>query len=79
MGVLGESADTPDPEEQKDGAEQVVADVEKGRALEQSAETKRLNAPVPAPLYEQFRAKCQQDGVSMSDMVRRFVRAYVSD
>jgi hypothetical protein len=29
MGVLGESADTPDPEEQKDDAEQVVADVEK--------------------------------------------------
>ncbi len=79
MGVLGESADTPDPEKQKDDAEQVVADVEKGRALEQPAENKRLNAPVPAPLYKQFRKKCRREDVSMSEMVRRFVRAYVSD
>lgn len=79
MGVLGQSADTPDPEEQKDDAEQVVADVEKGRALEQDTETTRLNAPVPTPLYEQFRKKCQREDVSMSEMVRRFVRAYVSD
>jgi len=79
MGVLGQSADTPDPEEQKDDAEQVVSDVEKGRALEQETETTRLNAPVPTELYEQFREKCQREGVSMSEMVRRFVRAYVSD
>ena len=79
MGVLGQSADTPDPEEQKDDAEQVVADVEKGRALEEDTETTRLNAPVPTPLYEQFREKCRREGVSMSEMVRRFVRAYVSD
>jgi hypothetical protein len=56
-----------------------VADVEKGRALEEDMETTRLNAPVPAPLYKQFREKCQREDVSMSEMVRRFVRAYVSD
>jgi hypothetical protein len=75
MGILKQSADTPEGD--KTGVEQALEDVEREQALEQDEETRRLNAEVPAPLYEQFREKCQREDVSMSEMLRRFLRHYV--
>jgi hypothetical protein len=75
MGILKQSADTPEGD--KTGVEQALEDVEREKALEEDEETRRLNAEVPAPLYEQFREKCQQEDVSMSEMLRRFLRHYV--
>lgn len=79
MGILEQSADTPDPEEQKDSAERAHALLEELQALEQEQDTTRLNAEVPTELYERFREKCQREGVSMSEMIRRLVHVYVSD
>lgn len=79
MGVLGQSADTPDPNEEKDDAERAHELLEQLQALEQSEDTTRLNAEVPTELYERFRKKCQREGVSMSEMIRRLVHVYVSD
>jgi hypothetical protein len=79
MGVLQQSADTPDPDEEKDDVERAHALLEQLQTLEQSEETTRLNAEVPTPLYEQFREKCQREDVSMSEMIRRLVHVYVSD
>lgn len=79
MGVLGESADTPAPTEQKDDAERAHELLEQLQALEESGDTMRLNAEVPTELYERFREKCQREGVSMSEMIRRLVHVYVSD
>lgn len=75
MGILERSADTPDGD--KDEMERALEDVEREKALGEDTETVRLNAEVPAPLYERFREKCQQDGVSMSAEIRRFLRHYV--
>ena len=79
MGILEQSADTPEPEGENDSAERAHALLEKLQALEESEDTTRLNAEVPTPLYERFREKCQREGVSMSKMVRRLVHVYVSD
>jgi predicted DNA binding CopG/RHH family protein len=79
MGILEQSADTPEPEDENDSAERAHALLEQLQALEESEDTTRLNAEVPTPLYERFREKCQREGVSMSKMVRRLVHVYVSD
>jgi len=79
MGILEQSANTPDPEEQKDSGEKTHALLEKLQALEQEQDTTRLNAEVPTELYERFREKCQREGISMSEMIRRLVHIYVSD
>lgn len=75
MGILEESADTPEGE--KPDLEGALEEMEREKALEEEGETVRLNAEVPADLYRQFREKCQQEGVSMSEEIRRFLRHYV--
>ncbi len=40
-------------------------------------ETRRLNVNVPADLYDQFRAKVDADGRSLTWVVNQWVREYV--
>jgi len=75
MGILEQSADTPEGD--KSDLERALEDMGREKALDEDEETVRLNAEVPAGLYQQFREKCQQEGVSMSEEIRRFLRHYV--
>jgi uncharacterized protein (DUF2267 family) len=49
------------------------------RTMEEAEDTKRLNAEVPAGLYDQFKAKCEQEGRSMSEVLREFLHVYTTD
>lgn len=39
--------------------------------------TKRLNAEIPSGLHERFKAACQSEGKSMTDVVTQLVETYV--
>jgi hypothetical protein len=78
-GVLGQSADTPDPHEEDHDVEAAHRELESLRSMEQVEDTKRLNAEVPAELYDQFKAKCKQEDRSMSEVLREFLRVYTTD
>lgn len=52
--------------------------IEQELAVE-DAETVRLNAEVPKRHYERFKRKCEQEGLSISEVVRRFVRVFAED
>lgn len=46
---------------------------------ENADETKRLNVRVPKPLYERFKAKAESEGRSMTWLILRYIREYVSE
>jgi hypothetical protein len=78
-GTLHQSAQTSDPHEEDAGVEAAHRELESLRAMEQAEDTKRLNAEVPADLYNRFRAKCEQEGRSMSEVLREFLHVYSTD
>jgi hypothetical protein len=78
-GILGQSTQTPDPHEEDRDVEAAHRELESLRAMEQDEETKRLNAEVPANLYDRFKAKCEQEGRSMSAVLREFLHVYATD
>lgn len=78
-GTLSQSANTPDPHEQDQDVEAAHRRIESLRAMEQVEETKRLNAEVPADLYDRFREKCEKEDRSMSEVLREFLHVYTTD
>ena len=78
-GTLSQSANTPDPHEKKQDVEAAHRRIESLRTMEQVEETKRLNAEVPADLYDRFREKCEQEDRSMSEVLREFLHVYTTD
>lgn len=78
-GPLSQSANTPDPHEEQQDIESAHRQLESLRAMEQVDETKRLNAEVPADLYDRFKTKCKQEGRSMSEVLREFLHVYSTD
>jgi ribosome maturation protein Sdo1 len=78
-GTLSQSANTPDPHEEKQDVEAAHRKMEALRTMEEAEDTKRLNAEVPAGLYDQFKAKCEQEGRSMSEVLREFLHVYTTD
>lgn len=59
--------------------EEAARRIETQRATEEDRDTTRLNAQVPTPLYERFKAKCQAEGRSMSEVLREFLTVYAAD
>lgn len=78
-GVLEKSAQTPDPHEEDHDIEAAHRRLERLRAMEQVEDTKRLNAEVPADLYDRFKQKCDREGRSMSAVLRQFLHVYTDD
>ena len=78
-GVLGRSADTPDPHDEEHDIESAHRQMEQLRAMEEVQETKRLNAEVPEDLYDAFKEKCEREKRSMSAVLREFLHAYTTD
>lgn len=77
--ILKQSAETPDPHEEDRDVEAAHRELESLRAMEETTDTKRLNAQVPEDLYDRFKAKCQQEGRSMSEVLREFLHVYATD
>lgn len=78
-GILGQSTDTPDPHDEEQDVEAAHRQMEQLRAMEEVEKTKRLNAEVPAELYDAFKEKCEQQNRSMSEVLREFLHAYTTD
>lgn len=78
-GTLHESAQTPDPHQGDRDVEAAHRKMEALRAMEEVHETKRLNAEVPADLYDRFKAKCEREDRSMSEVLREFLHVYTTD
>jgi predicted DNA binding CopG/RHH family protein len=78
-GTLQHSKSVPDPHEEEQDVEAAHRKMEQMRAMDQAESTKRLNAQVPEELYDRFKAKCEQEGRSMSEVLREFLHAYTTD
>lgn len=78
-GTLQQSTGVPDPHEEDHDVEAAHRELESLRSMEQVEETKRLNAQVPADLYDRFKAKCEQEDRSMSEVLREFLHVYTTD
>lgn len=78
-GVLDQSSNVPDPHEEEQDVEAAHRKMEKMRTMDQTEATKRLNAEVPAKLYNRFKSKCETEGRSMSEVLREFLHAYTTD
>lgn len=78
-GTLHQSTQTPDPHEEEADVEAAHRELESLRSMEQVEDTKRLNAEVPADLYNRFKEKCKQEGRSMSEVLREFLHVYTTD
>jgi len=79
MGILDQSTQTPDPHDGTGDMEDTHRRIEAAFALQEGEETKRLNAEVPVEVYERFKAKCDREGRSMSEVIRAFVAYYSED
>lgn len=64
--------DTEDTPEGTDDAVDAALGADEG-------ETTRLNVRVPTPLYERFKDKAQSEGRTMTWLVLRFIRDYVTE
>jgi hypothetical protein len=78
-GTLSQSADTPDPHEEDQDIEAAHRKMEALRTMDEAEDTKRLNAEVQAELYDRFKAKCEREGRSMSEVLREFLHVYATD
>lgn len=79
MGILDQSTQTPDPHDGSRDMEDTHRRIEAAFALQEDDETKRLNAEVPVDMYERFKAKCEREDRSMSEVIRAFVAYYSED
>lgn len=77
--TLNTASKVPDPHEEEQDVESAHRKMEELRTMEQVEETKRLNAEVPEELYDRFKAKCEQEDRSMSEVLREFLHAYTTD
>lgn len=41
-------------------------------------ETSRINANIPKSLHRRFKAKCAEEGASMSDLIEKWISEYMS-
>lgn len=76
---LHQSAQTPAPHEEDRDVEAAHRQMKSLRAMEEVDETKRLNAEVPAALCDRFKAKCEREDRSMSEVLREFLHVYTID
>jgi hypothetical protein len=77
--TLQQSSEVPDPHEEDHDVEAAHRELESLRSMEQVEDTKRLNAEVPADLYDRFKAKCEEQGRSMSAVLREFLHVYTDE
>jgi len=64
---------------QQQRAPEGTEDATKAALGEDAAETKRLNVRVPAPLYDRFKEKVDSEGRTMTWVILKAIRDYLSE